>query len=160
MERTVETISHDTEVFLKGVKTINTAPTLVASETETSTTDPELEAVPVAQAPEPAVEQIAEPVGAAIPAGALAGLKMKTVEANVLESVAMSRSPSSQSTALESFKISEPVAKAPSVTPPPIPTLPISTPPPVPKDQNISASAAPPISSPGLSNPFPRNPRQ
>jgi DNA-binding response OmpR family regulator len=40
-----ETISHDTEMFLRGVNTLNAAPSLSASTTETTTSDPETESI-------------------------------------------------------------------------------------------------------------------
>ena len=141
----VETISHDTEMFLKGVKTLNSAPALTASTTETSTTDPEHEAAPVAKAPDANTTEIPESAAALVPAGPLADLRMKTVEANVLESVAMSRTPSSESPKVESLKISELVAKASPVAPQ-VPAIPMSKPAepalPVSNGDSVSASAA------------------
>jgi DNA-binding response OmpR family regulator len=140
-----QTISHDTEVFLKGVKTLNTAPSLVSSTTETSTTDPEREAALVAKAPDAKSPELVEPAAATVSAGALNELRMKTVEANVLESVAMSGTPSSDSIKVESLKMSEPVAKASPVTPQ-IPPIPASVPAmpvhPVSNGEPISSSAA------------------
>jgi DNA-binding response OmpR family regulator len=149
-----QTISHDTEMFLKGVKTLNAAPNLLASTTETSTTDPELEAepereaVPVAKVPEVKPAEIAEPVAALIPAGALADLQMKTVEANVLESVAMSRTPASESALVEPLKFTEPMAKASPVVPE-IPSIPLSKPiePVLPVSPALPASPALPVSN-------------
>jgi DNA-binding response OmpR family regulator len=115
-----QTISHDTEMFLKGVKTLNAAPSLMASTTETSTTDPEAAelAAPArpAKAPEtsPVPEEIFAPAAALVPAGPLAELRMKTVEANVLESVAKSRSSSNEAAIVPSLKAAEPVAPMPS----------------------------------------------
>ncbi|HEY1490246.1 MAG TPA: response regulator, partial [Verrucomicrobiae bacterium] len=89
-------ISHDTEMFLRDVKDLNSAPNLVAATTETSTTDPEAEVeaeVPAAKAPEPIKMREEEPVAALVPAGAApAELGANTIEANVLESVAKARS--------------------------------------------------------------------
>jgi hypothetical protein len=115
-----QTISHDTEMFLKGVKTLNAAPSLMASTTETSTTDPEAAelAAPArpAKAPEtsPVPEEIFAPAAALVPAGPLAELRMKTVEANVLESVAKSRSSSNEAAIVPSLKVAETVAPMPS----------------------------------------------
>jgi CheY-like chemotaxis protein len=94
------TISHDTEMFLKGVKNLNAAPSLASSTTETRTTDPATEAISAA-APaiemKPAAEPVASPIpeevlqpATLIPAGSLAGLETKTVESTTLESVAKS----------------------------------------------------------------------
>ena len=114
----VETISHDTEVFLRGVSKFNAAPSLVSSKTETRTSDPEKEASqPAVPAPEaePETMEVAEeafqPAGL-IPAGALAELRMKTVEAKVLEQVAARRLPTPEIAAptLPSPKIEMPPA--------------------------------------------------
>jgi DNA-binding response OmpR family regulator len=86
-----EVISHDTEMFLRGVKNLNATPNLVAPTTETRTSDPEAEVV--AKTPEPIKmpEEKLEPV--AIPANAaMLELGTKTIEANVLESIAKARS--------------------------------------------------------------------
>jgi len=136
----VQTISHDTEMFLKGVKKLNQAPSLMTPTTETSTTDPELEVVvPMAKAPEVSPTPIPQPAVARIPAAPMPELRMKTVEANVLENVAMSRVPSIPSPAVEPIKfhepalpisngahLSEPVAKASPIAPviPAIPAIP------------------------------------
>jgi DNA-binding response OmpR family regulator len=92
----VQTISHDTEMFLKGVKNLNAAPSLVSSTTETRTTDPVTDAVNTS-APAPEVEHPAEPIpeevlqpALLIPAGPIADLGMKTVESTTSESVANS----------------------------------------------------------------------
>ena len=82
----VHVISHDTEMFLRGVKDLNAAPGLVAPTTETRTTDPEEEAEPVAKEPEPI--KMREEVAALVPAGALAELAAKIVESDTLQSVA------------------------------------------------------------------------
>jgi len=115
----VETISHDTEVFLRGVSKLNAAPSLVSSTTETRTSDPEKEASqPAVPAPdaEPDTVEVAEeafePAGL-IPAGALAELRMKTVEAKVLEQVAAAHplpTPEVITPALPSPKIETPPA--------------------------------------------------
>ena len=91
-----QVISHDTELFLRGVKDLNSAPTLVAPTTETLTTDPENEAevpAPAAKEQEP-LKMLDEALEAAcVPAGsAMAELGAKTVEANILESVAKAAS--------------------------------------------------------------------
>ncbi len=160
----VQTISHDTEMFLKGVKNLNSAPALVASTTETSTTDPEAAALEVpdlaAKAPETVTtpQEVLEPAAALVPAGPLAELRMKTVEAKVLESVAMTRTPSIEPAVVEPLKVSEPalpasngnghsepVAKASPIMPeapaikmtqPAEPVLPVA------KDNNISPSTS------------------
>jgi DNA-binding response OmpR family regulator len=80
-----QTISHDTEMFLKGVAQSNRAPNLVAPATETRTAEPEpvVAAAPAVAATKvetkPAVpvvpQEISKPAPA-IPAGPLAALKM------------------------------------------------------------------------------------
>jgi DNA-binding response OmpR family regulator len=117
-----QVISHDTEMFLRGVKDLNSAPNLVAPTTETLTTDPETEAevaAPVAKAPEP-LEMLEEALEAAcIPAGsALAELGGKTVEANVLESVAKAASVTEELPPIKMPAISSPVI-------PPAPAQPV-----------------------------------
>jgi DNA-binding response OmpR family regulator len=147
-----QTISHDTEMFLKGVKTLNAAPALMASTTETSTTDPEAAELAVPPSLEtatevsPVPEEIFAPAAALVPAGPLAELRMNTVEANVLESVAMSRSSASGGAIvppmLSSPSIPAPVAKASPIAPE-MPSIPMSLPvqPSVPVSNNSSISA-------------------
>ena len=87
-----QVISHDTEMFLRGVKDLNAAPNLVAPTTETRTTDPETEAAEKLPNRSRCPRKTSRLV-AAIPANAaLAELGAKTVEANVLESVAKAAS--------------------------------------------------------------------
>jgi len=114
-----EVISHDTEMFLRGVKDLNSAPSLVTPTTETLTTDPETEteaevAAPAAKAPEP-LEMLEEALEAAcVPVGAaLAELGAKTVEANVLESVAKAASVTEELPPIKMPAISSPVISAP-----------------------------------------------
>jgi DNA-binding response OmpR family regulator len=114
-----QTISHDTEMFLRGVQT-NNAPSLMTPTTETSTTDPEAVEMEAAVPAANVSEEMLEPV-ALVPSGALAELRMKTVEAKVLESVAMARTlPISPDE-----NIFKPVAKAQ-----PLPEEPVMVPPP------------------------------
>ncbi|HWD93211.1 MAG TPA: response regulator [Verrucomicrobiae bacterium] len=68
-------LSHDTEVFLKGVKDLNAAPSLLASTTETRTTDPE----------NPAPEEVLAPV-ALVAAGPIADLATEAAEPPATES--------------------------------------------------------------------------
>jgi DNA-binding response OmpR family regulator len=116
-----QVISHDTEMFLRGVKNLNAAPTLVTPTTETLTTDPEKEAeeaaVPVAKEPEPLKmrEEVLEPAVAFVPAGsALAELGTKTIEANVLESVAKAASVTEELPPIKMPVISSPVISLPA----------------------------------------------
>jgi hypothetical protein len=95
------TLSHDTEMFLKGVKNLNAAPSLAPSTTETRTTDPVMDASPATAAEielKPAAEPEASPIreevpeaATFIPAGPIADLETETVEATTLESIAKSR---------------------------------------------------------------------
>jgi DNA-binding response OmpR family regulator len=121
-----QVISHDTEMFLRGVKDLNAAPNLVTPTTETLTTDPEKEAeeaVPTAKAPEPIKmrEEVLEPIAALIPAGAaMAEFGAKTIEANVLESVAKAASVTEELPPIKMPTISLPVISTP--TPPAVPS--------------------------------------
>lgn len=81
-----EIISHDTEMFLKGVEKINAAPSLVAATTETQTNNPEKEAITnfapslsVPVAANPISEKVLQPAPL-IAAGALGELRMKPAE--------------------------------------------------------------------------------
>jgi len=87
-----EVISHDTEVFLRGVKNLNSAPNIVAPTTETLTTDPEAEAAEKTPEPIQMREETLEPAGVIPANAALAEFGPKTIEANVLESVARAHS--------------------------------------------------------------------
>ena len=131
-------ISHDTEMFLKGINKINATPGLVASTTETSTTDPEIveqETLAPEHKPEPIAISQAKPIAvpqakavavpqevlqtaAAIPTGALSGLKMGTVESKFIESKPV------ESKAVEpkipALKIAEPSVPAPKIAEPKI----------------------------------------
>ena len=121
------TISHDTEMFLRGVNNLKAAPSLMESTTETLTSDPEIapiEAAPIETAPVEVPELVAKlapepikmpepvlqlaaiqaapvvppptfepaPLIPAMPAARVMEMGTKTVEAHVLESVAMSQS--------------------------------------------------------------------
>ena len=129
-----EVISHDTEMFLRGVKDLNSAPNLVAATTETRTTDPEAEvAVPAAKEPEPIKmrEAILEPAVALVQAGAtLAEIGATTIEANVLESVAKARSVTSEPPAIQmpaiTMPLSTPVQPAVTISPSPQPVEPMA----------------------------------
>ena len=118
-----QVISHDTEMFLRGVKNLNAAPNLVTSTTETRTTDPEQESEAAASAvklPEPIKmrEEALEPVAALVPAvAALGELDAKTVEANVLESVAKAASVTEELPPIKMPAISSPVITAPIESP-------------------------------------------
>ncbi len=113
-----QVISHDTEMFLRGVKDLNAAPSLVTPTTETLTTDPEKEAAEadlVAKEPEPLKmhAEVLEP--ALVAAGAApAELGSKTVEANVLESVAKAASVTEELPPIKMPAISLPVISLPA----------------------------------------------
>ena len=114
-----EVISHDTEMFLRGVKDLNAAPNLVTSTTETLTTDPEKEAqeaalVEKASAPIKVREEILEPVPALVPAGVgLAELGAKTSEAIVLESIAKAASVTEELPPIKMPAIASPIISTP-----------------------------------------------
>src|SRR6185437_9416680 len=115
-------ISHDTEMFLRGITTGNSTPNLVAPTTETRTTDPEkpdaelpVPAAEVTNNSEPVREEALEPAAALIPAGALAELAMESAETKiVVENKAPSPTPSIPVPA------ATPVAPIPAPLPPPI----------------------------------------
>jgi CheY-like chemotaxis protein len=125
-----EVISHDTVMFLRGVKDLNSAPNLDEATTETRTTDPDTEiAEPVAKEPEPIKmrEEILEPTAALVPAGsALAELGAKTIEANVLESVAKAHSVTTEPPAIKMPAISLPVEPAAPIFTSPQPVEPVA----------------------------------
>jgi DNA-binding response OmpR family regulator len=89
----VQTISHDTEMFLRDFSKLNAAPGLVSPTTETRTSDPETDvSEPTPQAEPESVEvpeEVLQPAGL-IGSEALAELRMKSAEAKVLERVAPS----------------------------------------------------------------------
>ena len=87
-----QVISHDTEMFLRGVKNLNAAPNLVAPTTETRTSDPETEAAEKTPEPIKMAEENLEAVAAIAVNAALAEVGAKTIEANVLESIAKAHS--------------------------------------------------------------------
>lgn len=115
-----QVISHDTEMFLRGVKDLNSTPNLVTPTTETRTTDPETEAeeaVPAAKSPEldKMREEVLEPAAALIPAGsAMANLGTKTIEANVLETVAKAASATEELPPVKMPAIASPVISTPT----------------------------------------------
>jgi len=113
-----QVISHDTELFLRGVKDLNAAPNLMAPTTETLTTDPESEAetaTSVAKAAEP-LQMLEEALETAcVPAGAaVTELGARTVEANVLESVAKAASITEELPPIKMPAISSPIISAPA----------------------------------------------
>jgi hypothetical protein len=80
------TISHDTEMFLKGVKSFNGAPAFAAATTQTLTTYPENDQINTSVAEAPMIpEEVLEPA-ALISSGPLAELHMKTDDAMTAES--------------------------------------------------------------------------
>jgi hypothetical protein len=94
-------ISHDTEVFLKGVKDLNAAPSLVTPTTETRTTDPE----------NPVTEEVLAPV-ALVAAGPIDDLATKPVESKTLESVAKPAPLSDEGVVVPTPRSSEPALPA------------------------------------------------
>lgn len=118
-------ISHDTEVFLKGVKDLNSAPSLVAPTTETRTTDPAA----------PALEETPEEIPALVElvaAGPVAddmemkAMEMKSAEAKAAE-IKTGETPTVESKTLESVAEQAPlpdegvVVSTPKISEPALP---------------------------------------
>jgi DNA-binding response OmpR family regulator len=113
------TISHDTEMFLKGVKGFNGAPNLGASTTQTLTTDPENDPINASAAEAPTLrEEVLQPASL-IPSGPLAELHMKVDDTMTAESTLDVSAPSPEVERQESiiseetFPPAEPVPAGP-----------------------------------------------
>jgi DNA-binding response OmpR family regulator len=96
------TISHDTEMFLKGVKDFNGTPNLAAPTTQTLTTDPENDPMNASAAETPTIpEEVFQPA-ALVPSGPLAGLHMKAVDETPVESALNASAPAPEAERNES----------------------------------------------------------
>jgi len=146
-----QVISHDTEMFLRGVKNLNAAPNLVAPTTETCTSDPEAEAVEKTPEPIKMAKENLEPVAAIPASAALAEIGAKTIEANVLESIAKAHSVTEE----------PPAIKMPVMPELAVPALPASNGahslesafPPIPMAKETPVIPAPTISAPAMPEP-------